>query len=790
MSSLQSPPSRHFTDDSILDRLKLKLLALGHPSGLTPTTSQPAEPARKQRPIKTAIDSGYNSFSNSVASASDTNPSENSGTSLPGTTVKHFNKVIPRQLQQRFFDLKVLYTQPLLDTILKKKKSNHGDVSMKLRHLGHSYETATLHIVIQCEKKISKTVRRFFEQKHVAQDLKPDFSIFIIEKEILRLASASEIDVLSDTWPTDTLCGMPIRLKRYDVSAFATLGGLILVETKEKHLYGLTAAHPIKSLLWAYNEAWSDVESDSASELDEASDHNTPGTELPDSESDEASESDESSDHDTPGTELPDSESDEASESDESSDHDTPGTELPDSESDEASESDKASDHDTPGTGLPEAECNAESKTRARSNSQGYAIDGRVNVSNSEVVIGAITCHTSRGTPIQVNYDWALVDLKLPDVILPAAISIPCQPPENRLGFVTKDNTDETQNEPALMLRPPSSRPEFSSQQVSVRTNRGPQTGCLMFNKSTMMIAPGSSFVEIYDLAIDQDSILIAGDSGSWVVDDATGEVFGHVVSVDVFGEAQVMPIEATLSDIRTETGAQRVLLPTFGDLELVTPTGISLESPLPLILECSDRFTSDFSQTPLVVPQQSDLGIRDMRRSSSESTAVDPRAVDQSRPLDKWADPSISCAVPSLDLPVLVSVDSLDVPLLAPVEAHTDRDLAQLPDPGPSLAFTAFDEQEAEQVPSAKDSRIREWLRSLGHRSISSFFWPPGKLSRLRGSKIFGAASAKDKTVLGYVAASPVKSPHEHSSQRKYRGSESVADSGYGSQNLLERFS
>lgn len=53
------------------------------------------------------------------------------------------------------------------------------------------------------------------------------------------------------------------------------------------------------------------------------------------------------------------------------------------------------------------------------------------------------------------------------------------------------------------------------------------------------------------------------GDSGSWVVNETTGEVYGHVVSVDALGEAYVMPIQPTLQDIRTHLGAHQVRFPS-----------------------------------------------------------------------------------------------------------------------------------------------------------------------------------------------------------------------------------
>lgn len=56
---------------------------------------------------------------------------------------------------------------------------------------------------------------------------------------------------------------------------------------------------------------------------------------------------------------------------------------------------------------------------------------------------------------------------------------------------------------------------------------------------------------------------LIPGDSGAWVVDGITGEVYGHVVSIDTFGEAYVLPIQCTLDEIRSHIKAKSVWLPS-----------------------------------------------------------------------------------------------------------------------------------------------------------------------------------------------------------------------------------
>lgn len=56
------------------------------------------------------------------------------------------------------------------------------------------------------------------------------------------------------------------------------------------------------------------------------------------------------------------------------------------------------------------------------------------------------------------------------------------------------------------------------------------------------------------------------GDSGSWVIDPLTYEVFGHIVATDMLGDAYVIPLQSIFEDIRTWHDAQSVNLPTALD--------------------------------------------------------------------------------------------------------------------------------------------------------------------------------------------------------------------------------
>jgi hypothetical protein len=57
--------------------------------------------------------------------------------------------------------------------------------------------------------------------------------------------------------------------------------------------------------------------------------------------------------------------------------------------------------------------------------------------------------------------------------------------------------------------------------------------------------------------------VMQTGDSGSWVVDAESLELYGHVVASNVFGQVYVVPIGDIFEDIRHRLSAQSVSLPS-----------------------------------------------------------------------------------------------------------------------------------------------------------------------------------------------------------------------------------
>ncbi|KAF5619020.1 hypothetical protein F52700_11880 [Fusarium sp. NRRL 52700] len=443
-------------------------------------TSKPAQQVDPKTPQYEESDSGIGI----TTPSSPDHYNEPPGLELPGTELRHFDRPVSDRLKARFFDIKVLYTQPLLDYILKRKK-DPGDISMKLKYLGLSSPSAQLHIVIQCERKIAKRVRKFFAQGHVEEELLPDFRVFVLEKALLRLTDDDAIEVLTDSMPERTWCGAPIRLRRGNVSVVATFGGIIVVETTHKRLVGLTAAHSLKKL------------------------HNPLSGQLSAND-----------------TEVPFS-----------------------SSSSDASDSESDSDCDSTFT--------TESSMQHLEYLDNKGLD--TTASQNTLEIGHILCNTFN-SPMAQNYDWAVINLSQ-QATLPNRVVLDNHSDSSDFG-------DESDLEPIMF---PVGNPCVSvSRQVMVLKQGVKTIGEMSLDTSSVLISPGSSFVEVYDLAMEPGSSLSPGDSGSWVVDTKTSVLYGHVVSTDAFGEAQVMPIRSTLDSIKVQMNATRVFLPNSDEIRLL----------------------------------------------------------------------------------------------------------------------------------------------------------------------------------------------------------------------------
>jgi len=87
-------------------------------------------------------------------------------------------------------------------------------------------------------------------QKHVLEDLKPDFRVHVIDAPPLQLSANDIVRVFGNLGNTgETLCGVAVEMRVENDSRLATLGGLIMIKKEETTLYALTAGHQLANML-------------------------------------------------------------------------------------------------------------------------------------------------------------------------------------------------------------------------------------------------------------------------------------------------------------------------------------------------------------------------------------------------------------------------------------------------------------------------------------------------------------------------------------------------------------
>lgn len=174
------------------------------------------------------------------------------------TKLKHFDMQIPQPIHTRFEDLTELFSKPLYD-YLHKAGVEFSAISIKLKSLGESEETAKPWIVVLCDKAAQKKVKQFFDQKQVKLQYKPhshftdmalpSFEILYYSRPPRQIAATDAIygEAWGDIATSVTLCGKVIKAGELEATRVATLGGIIKVVTSAESftLYGMTAGHII-----------------------------------------------------------------------------------------------------------------------------------------------------------------------------------------------------------------------------------------------------------------------------------------------------------------------------------------------------------------------------------------------------------------------------------------------------------------------------------------------------------------------------------------------------------------
>ncbi|KAI0515090.1 hypothetical protein F5B22DRAFT_201446 [Xylaria bambusicola] len=434
-----------------------------------------AEVATTCTPTQTETDSGYGTTSVDGDAA------------VPARATLTFSrKPIPQQYLDRLFDIRALFTESLLDTMSTKQRPTKG-ASMKLKYADHD---DSIYLVIQCDKRDAKRMRKFFAQSHVKETIGDDINIHVTTG--LRQLSTQELKVYKRA-PGGVTSGTMVKISGANRSTTATVGGVIsVVKNGQETLYGMTAGHILRRLIDESTKQWPCPRSDSGSDSDTSYD------------------------------------------SDESS--------------------------------------------YLSGDDQSEVLPGPS--WQPLLDLGVITEHSLQSPSSSTNHDWALITL-YPRHSISNLNQMPPPYKSDEAHFMT------------MKFNTATSISTQSSVKVITPTSRGNQRGTLTPGTSGLLVAPGRQFVETHDVVLDDGCSFQPGDSGSWVIGEATGKVYGHVVSIDMFGEANVMPFDHTLRDIQAHLQADFVGLP-----EVAKQPAIETSRPKPQCWEhgCNGRQFSTFS--------------------------------------------------------------------------------------------------------------------------------------------------------------------------------------------------
>ncbi|KAI0381134.1 hypothetical protein F5Y04DRAFT_84635 [Hypomontagnella monticulosa] len=186
------------------------------------------------------------------------------------------------------------------------------------------------------------------------------------------------------------------------------------------------------------------------------------------------------------------------------------------------------------------------------------------------------------------NLDWALIDV---------TDYKPNRIPLERGG---KDMSSSIHSAASsdLAMTPPS--PNYMGMKKSViiiSGSEGPKRGHISALPSRLLLHPGKKFVSSLVVNLEDNKQLSDGDSGSWVVDERTLQVYGHVVAADDFGSGYIIPLDKVFEDIKFRLNMNSVQLASMLDIasarmanqginSSINTTEYSLPFPLPTLPE------------------------------------------------------------------------------------------------------------------------------------------------------------------------------------------------------------
>jgi hypothetical protein len=230
---------------------------------------------KKPPSLSSGTDSGYSSGPNSglptpEKSSEGSFPNEFLRTStarrlFPGLAKsqasKVFNRPVIQSVQSRFDDLSELFGPSLEDHLLKARVDSNAkrNISIKLKLVGLSEDTASPCIIILCDKTTSRSVKQFFGKDQVKSQYQPQkpsldtphFDIKVYHRPPRQIAIFADVNIERYT----KLSGLPAAVVGASLTVPAipelggnrlgTLGGFVLGESTsgEETLYGMSVGH-------------------------------------------------------------------------------------------------------------------------------------------------------------------------------------------------------------------------------------------------------------------------------------------------------------------------------------------------------------------------------------------------------------------------------------------------------------------------------------------------------------------------------------------------------------------
>ena len=439
-----------------------------------------------------------------------------------------FDQDIPDPVKNRFHDLYVLFNEPLY-RYLRKHGVTLTAISIKLKYAGESEATANPWIIVQCDERASKRVRRFFNQQQIKAQYQPrdtkfpdvNFGLLVHATPPKQMATDSEPYIYGDMGSgAPTLCGKPIKICTSGETRLATLGGIIKVVSRERsQLYGMTAGHIIPRETFAQDvmDKHDHTYRKRSTEDRFSAVNNTSMIAAPeDGRTNKASMTDDQS-------------------RDGENDHDE-GSEQGDEEYEY------------------ELDLGAVDDQKEKSSIDPAALSQRLRRSDLLQTrwpkLGHLSS-VSHQPASKHDLDWALIKLEDPSLYRPNLLVFP----ESTYEFGVSARLIEG---PRRLTRATRSRDVLLLSGMA-----GLKRGKLATSFGYLMIGPVKQFNEVYNVSMSDGSVIDAGDCGSWVVDSVTHEVYGHVIASDAFGDAYVIPLDNTFRDIRQQLAADQVCLPT-----------------------------------------------------------------------------------------------------------------------------------------------------------------------------------------------------------------------------------